>query len=808
MMLGLEYENDYGKQRRTLNDWAVQPYIWVGALIGLLVGWIRSRKMLVFGIMATYGMLTYVDPTTMKAIHYLGPFYVLFDSRPSWTMYRAIIPILSAYGYFMIGDLLLWVVDKIHSYLPRFFKFNWHALVRPLLVTAAFLGIVGYTFYYFPNPRNISKAQQVPWIKRIGYVYWDLRNIWMDHKLEAPIHPEINYEAIPKSAYYDRNILLNQCGNNKATIPNRDEICMTLIREHKELTLTQINGVKKYCNSVTAAYNSPTYLFCNSFYYELYDQLRLNRFPPVEVLNKKVAPVVKEEDKQIFAFMPQDPLKTRFDYSGLGGTSIMRAPLLTDLSEIQVYINTLTLFSALWNYQSSVMYAIQPIYQQPGKITQLAQYYGFEYIDGTTQGTPPEVYEGDPNLEKLENSNWWRFKKPTTLTTWTTKPSLLFVGDQQHYFYDQAFKIFNLKALPYEEAISFNSDIEYIDDLNPEYIKKFDALFLEGYKYHNKDKGHQLITDYVKQGGNVFIETGWEYKNPDYKLDRTPPFFPTNQTVWQQMGARANMVLDNTNIIDYNPQTRSIGFLTLPNGRWAVSAPQDLRKNAKVILQSNGVPLLVAYKYGQGKVLWSGFNIVPHIEGGKNENVKELEVLQHSLKWLLSNDETIDGENTKSENLKITVQRPNPDKVQFTFNETTDKITTLYWREAYYNKWKAELSTPGQSQTLAITMAGPRMMGIRIPPIKQGSQLTLQIVQTPRELMMKTIGILTEILLLAYLFNLTKPVESLLRRKVYGVIRRTKRSLRKASEMSSTYKMHEDPDEHVEEVEKQIEEKN
>jgi hypothetical protein len=398
------------------------------------------------------------------------------------------------------------------------------------------------------------------------------------------------------------------------------------------------------------------------------------------------------------------------------------------------------------------MYSAQPTYQKPGVLTQLAKYFGYEYINAVTNAqSASDLYTNDPHWEKLAIGTWWKFKEPTTLATLTEKPAVLTITYSDKFLYDQLFKIANIGALSYDDAILYKGS-RYLDDYSLEDLSKFKMLYLAGYQYHNIAKAHTLLNDYVKQGGNLFIDTGWQYNNPDWNAKELPSVFPANRFEWKPQGSTAKMTLVDTQIIGYTPPSKSLGTLALANQEWGVSASTDIRVNAKVLLQIQDAPIMTAQTNDRGRIIWSGFNIVPHIEGGRNENQGEIALLQKTFQWLLHTDDEI-----QYPNHQLAIKRFNPDKVTFTIRENIDNPTQLYWRESFHPKWHATLKNNGRTTNIHVFPAGPRLMGMLLPKeLKKDCMLTLEVKDSPQEVLLfiaTWFGIFSVIL---YIFNLHK----------------------------------------------------
>ncbi|MDQ3098622.1 MAG: 6-pyruvoyl-tetrahydropterin synthase-related protein [bacterium] len=786
------YQPDY---RFIFNEFSIPLAIWILAAFGVIFGPLRTQKLFYLGICSTFGFFAYTYFQDLSFVYL----------RSLWTLFRITIPIIAAYGAFMMGDSLLFILDVIFKRTIHGIHFTWIHLVRPLPAIALTLFFTVAVIYQievkndailFKLPKRdtmviINKPGDAPIFRIANNRRTDLRDIW-DQPKPIPDQSEKNEARRATFNSYNPGQLEKTCNANTKDDQNLNSICDEFIQKSGIISKNTIARTLKTCEMMSRKEMAAANHWCLNFYMPLEYQLTRSNWPDIKFIEPK-ASLLSAESNTFFSHIPQKPLETRFDLSAKTGSMIMQSPLLTDVSQTQVYVHELNLFAALWNYQSSVMYADQPINQKPGVISEIAKYFGYEYILAITNTeTALNQYKNDPNWENIilnegsidkENKDWWRFKNPTSITSWTNKPAILFITDQKHYLYDQAFKIANLGVIPYDKAIVF-SGTEFLDDYSLDELQKFNMLYLEGYKYHNEAKARNILDKYVKSGGRLFIDTGWQFNNPDWQLKDATAFFPSNAYQWKEVGTSARMLVDDTAFMNYSPPNKDIGLLTLPpSALWGVSTPTDIRSGSHVILQTNNNPLLVAKEYEKGRVVWSGMNSIMHIEGGKNENKEEIDLLAHTIDWALQ------GSTSNTQDLKVNVSRGNPDEVNFTFEESTDKETTLYFRESYYPLWAASLKSSAKgNKTLEVFTAGPRFMGIRIPPVQKGNVATLYIKTSLKYSSFNALALTTAIFLLLYVIGIIKPHKFI---PTFISTRQKAKELRK----DLTMKVHEDPNE-------------
>lgn len=472
-------------------------------------------------------------------------------------------------------------------------------------------------------------------------------------------------------------------------------------------------------------------------------QLNFNKWRKFEISSD----MSRELDgrKEFFDDLPKGQ-DFRYDISGFAGRVLQATNLVNNGAQMQIYMGTLSLIYNAWNYQAQMMYSTYPLYQKDGVLTELGKWFGLDYVFLT--GTPLEpidYWASDQNWEKLahapsenvrkmlrdsDNQGWREFKLKTGPVTWDTRPKVLLISDNATFQYDATFKFFTRGGLLYDQGIPVQGG-KYIDNYTLSDLKKYDAVFMRAYGYNNKNKAYDLLDSYVKDGGKLIFDTGWQYNIPDYEIKSAPQFMPFEGLVWKNLNRDA--VFDASDM----------GDLTYAESSWGVSTPTKLRDWAKVELSADGIPLAVSGNYGNGKVLWFGFNIIPHAEA--KDSMGEVRLFNKLITEMIGVKE--------NKNLNIQVNRVNPDKIEFTLNEDADTNSNIYYRESYYPDWQAVLVSGGRKSKLNVDRAGVGYMLINLPKVASGDKIVLQIEKSKGQKIADVISILTFVGLLIYLFT-------------------------------------------------------
>ena len=429
----------------------------------------------------------------------------------------------------------------------------------------------------------------------------------------------------------------------------------------------------------------------------------------------------------------------RLDISPKLGHLVAGWNAVSKSSILNLYWYPMSLNNIFWGYQQAAFYG-QLEHNLPTNIKSLAQWFGLEYV--LLRESPQEPKNTDPLLRYAE-SDWEeipleigskaevrvkKLKTPEKLATLTKRPTILVIGRFDKRAYEQVFRALNGGILDYEKAMLVEGkDSGAIDDYSLAELKDFDLVFLYGYTYKNKERASKIIEDYVKQGGNLYIDTGWQFVSRDWQSHQTAEFFPIKELFWTNFGKSWELELKDKEIAG-DLDTKLFAPPIWYGEPWGASTSKEenLRSWAKPIISVQGFPLIAAGSYGKGRVVWSGMNFLWH--GTYYQNDAEKELLSKLIFWLIPV--------AWSDDITFLVKRFSPDKIEFSFDSATDQPVSLYWRETYFPDWRARLRQGfgGQAKVktvnLPIYRAGPNFMLMRIPKIEAGSKVILEL-KTP-----------------------------------------------------------------------------
>ncbi|MGD8555622.1 MAG: hypothetical protein PVJ32_09310, partial [Anaerolineales bacterium] len=421
-----------------------------------------------------------------------------------------------------------------------------------------------------------------------------------------------------------------------------------------------------------------------------------------------------QEDIEYFTDVLGFDESTRLDVSPSLGGITESLSLHSDASIINIYGFNASLMHAMWGYQSKVCYGDS--LGTPDELNQVAKWFGFQYIVLHAQFDNLETYQSSSwpivypeNPEESHAAEARRFIDAPAMATLQRTPVVLLIGGYQNAIYEQAFREFMRGACGIEDGLIVEGS-HNIDDYAAEELERFDVVLLHGYGHDSRRRAWDVLEHYIAAGGGLYIDTGWQFLTPDWELsqEESPPFLPPQDLVWTDYGKTQDLELQDPLIVR---GIEAAGFSPLiwEDSPWGVSAPSSgLRDWARPVLSAEGYPIIAAGQYGEGKVVWSGMNLLGH--AATYDNAAERELLRQLIAWLAPQREV-------SELPGVEVVRDHPDHIRFVLDGPAPERTTLLWREAYSPDWHASVSIEGERVEIPIDRAGPGLMLLHLPAI-------------------------------------------------------------------------------------------
>jgi hypothetical protein len=110
--------------------------------------------------------------------------------------------------------------------------------------------------------------------------------------------------------------------------------------------------------------------------------------------------------------------------------------------------------------------------------------------------------------------------------------------------------------------------------------------------------------------------------------------------------------------------------------------------------------------YGEGKVVWSGLNLIGH--AAAFDNPTERELIVSLMGWLVAAD-------VAPRIQDLAIDRRDPDHVLLSLERPEESAGYILWREAFSPGWQSSAMIDGTRVSLPIYRAGPGLVLVIVP---------------------------------------------------------------------------------------------
>jgi hypothetical protein len=294
---------------------------------------------------------------------------------------------------------------------------------------------------------------------------------------------------------------------------------------------------------------------------------------------------------------------------------------------------------------------------------------------------------------------------------WPGGTGVLVVGATQSStpeLYNSVFKQATQGLMPFDSEWLVRGTSPYIDDYTDEQLRQYRGILVLGYRYHDQGAAWSRLDSYVRGGGRLYIETGWQYVDPDWNIGQAPSLLPVPSLSWGNLDPSAQVEVGGV-------ADPLFGSFRYQGGGWGASSAGDLRPGATELVKVGGRVVVARWAVGQGQVLWSGMNLMSH--SASSGSADEVHFVTSQLASLFAAGATATGEQTPI------------DPVWHGDNQATLALhasaqpSLVLFKESLFPGWSARLVTPTGSQ--AIDLAGSEMdfMLARVPAVPAGSSV-------------------------------------------------------------------------------------
>ena len=327
---------------------------------------------------------------------------------------------------------------------------------------------------------------------------------------------------------------------------------------------------------------------------------------------------------------------------------------------------------------------------------------------------------------------------------WTGATTILAVGQlvgTPPHPYNDLFERAAQGMIPFSSGWLIRSRSPYIDDYSASELSGYSALILLAYRYHDPTAAWSLLDGYVRGGGRLFVETGWQYTDPDWNLSSPYAAMPVTTLGWGPLETASPPLVEGA-------PDRLFGSLTYQGGGWGASTAAGVKAGAEPLVQAGGRVAVARWELGRGRVLWSGMNLIAHSEASKSAD--EDAFLARQFAWLLGPSSTEFGASASA----VTPQWTGNDEAILPLTASASPAGVLF-KESEAPGWSAELTWPGGSRSVGIESAEMDFMLVRLDSIPPGAQLVFRYGPTVRIHVYWTISALVALALLSWLFRPT-----------------------------------------------------
>ncbi|HUV46575.1 MAG TPA: hypothetical protein VMW29_00420 [Candidatus Bathyarchaeia archaeon] len=661
--------------------------------------------------------------------------FFFFDIRTFFSVVRLMIPIVTGAGIWKL-------LTGVHELVVRIFtgkrKKSWsERLIKETMALPLLLGLLMFLFYF-----GRKLPEDPSWVLRYGWNSlgergaFDLRDIW--HKRNDDICPlsiEGKKELEEKLCQFPQvrskfNVieLSTFCVQERDAQKELPDFCLA-----ERIDQQTVDQLLEWCDK------SPDSVYCQARFDS--PAVQIAKFLPELKLNRQVN--FLEEQERGFLKNLKEQEVNRYDVSPKLARFINGSTYYTDVSRFTFSTHQLSLNHSFWSYLQGLYYTDDPVNRTPGVVEELAKWFGikkvFLNIDDPIENFDGNFWFKDDETSKLVSL---KTKEALKLAVLSNRPTFLVIGDFKKGVLHDLFKLSNRGVLPYDDFWLVEGS-KNVDDYSLNELKNFDGLILHGYGYKSRQRGWERLDQYIKEGGLVFLNAGWQYTVPDWEMEEAPKFLPVKQTKWTDYGKTGDFLV-NENLLGKGVEEDKFADLVWDGKPWSVSGVKsnDLRDWAQIILSFKDNPLMVGGNYGKGKVIWSGVNLLAHALENKNE--EEIKFLGTVFKWLAKDKEKKD--------VDLEILRSNPDKVEFIFHGDL-KRGWLLWKEAYFTDWRAKIYQNGEVEKIKIYRGGPSLMIMPLKEIKEGDRLKLYYQEPVLFKFLKILAVMTFLVLFTLMFG-------------------------------------------------------
>jgi hypothetical protein len=306
---------------------------------------------------------------------------------------------------------------------------------------------------------------------------------------------------------------------------------------------------------------------------------------------------------------------------------------------------------------------------------------------------------------------------------WPGGNAVLVIGASQTSNADVYNALFERSAasgtVPFARGWLVRGASPYVDDYSSSDLAKYSTIVLWGYRYHAHDAAWGRLSQWVRAGGRLFVETGWQFVDPDWAGGPLPDILPVASAAWGGLNPTAAVVVGSGSSAQTDP---TFGDLHYQGGVWGASsaAASDLRAGAEAIVTVGGRVVVARTTLGLGRVLWSGMNLLAH--STQTGSASEEAMIRSQFDWLLPGSAPAGSSASPAAAVNLTPAWSGNEAATIALATSAQPALVLF-KESKFPGWSAELVSGSSRQPAEIVDSEYDYMLVRLGSVPAGSRL-------------------------------------------------------------------------------------
>jgi hypothetical protein len=719
---------------------SLTPAVWLPAVLGIVYA-LWDRRARVFSLLVGFGLLT-MTAHWLYALLYPVPLAgYLITFRAGMLYVQFLVPVLAGIGLVALAQAVVtWLLARAHAGRRQM-------LIGAPLIALAGLGlgvtaVVAFAHHVSDSPYRLAYGPYQP----------DERDLWKVHQDDICT---VSSSSLCQSPTLTSNFsvigLTAACVDKQGQLRTSIPICAALIDpaapQWSSANDPLVASTLSWCDG-----SGGGDAVCAAQYRSLGDQLLDPRQPQVGCVLLDCVSTAAAADVGRVTFASPPP---RAELDANTGSLFKAFHYYTGGGQVDSYNFQLVASPELNSWTKDSM--LRP--SAPGVKAQLSQAEGIDTVILTAdqsalagdyqaigwQVTKPAL-PGTPTQAATQET--LQSPSPTGLAEQRPgKPDVLVIGslsDSPSNPYNTVFEHATQGMIPFAAGWIVKGRSAYVDDYTDQELASNQALLLLAYRYHDAKTAWDRLERYVRGGGRLYVETGWQYVDPDWSGGSGIAALPVTNLRWGPLDPSAPVMVGGT-------PDPAWGSLAVPGGAWGAASAPSVRSGAEDLVEVGGRIVVARWQLGSGRVLWSGMNLIAH--QGSTGSADEATFLAQQWAWLLGGSSPVGTQISP---------RWQGDTAVLSLQPASGPSEVLF-KESNAPGWGAELSWPGGSRQLSILDAEEDFMLVRLDSVPEGARVVFSYGPSPLVYAGWGTSGLVALVMLAWIFR-PGPFEALGRR--------------------------------------------